>query len=136
MYQYITDVKRCIESKAVFLDKDLAIEYLGNSEEVYNILIKTYLSEYKGYDKLLLSYLESKDYNSLAMNIHKLKGICLYLGSKMMHEYSGYIVDKLREVKTKKSKYSMNEQLELEGEVEIFVDFAKLIYDQYDSTFI
>ncbi len=71
-----------------YVDKNLALGYLANSEVIFNKIKDSFLNSYQSwyYD---ISNLESdKDCEGLYRYIHSIKGISLNIGSQLLYDDS------------------------------------------------
>lgn len=96
MYKSIKNVKEYIAKASVDIDEALALNYLGNDQNVYRIMKTNYLREYQDFEDKIDKCLQNKDNKKLELLIHKLKGISLYLGSNMLYEFATYLVEQVR----------------------------------------
>lgn len=91
MFSGRENVLYLIKTNKVDFDKNIALEYLGNNVNLYNKLIKEYVNNYKTLDNEMIIYLENNNYQKLYHEIHDIKGLSLYLGSKVLYEYGSYL---------------------------------------------
>lgn len=125
MFNQINILRKYIQKNIVDIDISLALEYLGNDEFVYGVMKKNYLKEYQDFELKANSYLSEKDFTKLELIIHKLKGISLYLGSKILYEFCSYLVNTLRN-----NDFIENE---LFIEVDFLIKYNHLIYQELQS---
>lgn len=91
MFSGRENVLYLIKNNKVDFDKNIAFEYLGNNDNLYNKLIKEYVNNHKTLDDEMIIYLENNNYQKLYHKIHDIKGLSLYLGSKVLYEYGSYL---------------------------------------------
>ena len=91
MFSGRENVLYLIKTNKVDFDKNIALEYLGNNVNLYNKLIKEYVNNHKTLDNEMIIYLEKNNYQKLYHKIHDIKGLSLYLGSKVLYEYGSYL---------------------------------------------
>lgn len=88
-------VKKTIHSNKLFFNKEIALEYLNNSLELYYQVIDLYLTIYSDLEITLTKYILEKNYSEILKIVHKLKGTSMYTGCILLHEYTTYLHQKL-----------------------------------------
>ena len=83
MFSGRENVLYLIKNNKVDFDKNIALEYLGNNDNLYNKLIKEYVNNHKTLDKEMIFYLEKNNYQKLYHKIHDIS---------MMHRLRRYDV--------------------------------------------
>ena len=76
------------------VDLNISKEYLGDSNELFELVRNSFLETYKNYIEELEKLHTAKE---LYSPIHSLKGITLNLGFKKLYDSSNQVLVKLRE---------------------------------------
>jgi len=100
------------------IDKASAMEYCGNSEEVYQIMIEEYLAQGPEYTNLLRDYYHKRDWKNYRTIVHALKNTSLLIGAKDFSE------------KAKKLEYAANdgkEDILLSESEDFLAEYAEII---------
>lgn len=118
-----------INTSKVDLDKNIALEYLGNNVSLYNKLIREYVYNYKTLDNEMIMYLEKRDYKNLYHKIHDIKGLSLYLGSKVLYEYGSYLSKNLID-------YISDEEINITllEEIKLFIKYYKNYVNELEKS--
>ena len=87
-----------------FINKEVAIEYLGGMEAIFDKISKSFLESYKDFKQKVLTSLEEEkesfsDYmtSSLYNEIHSIKGITLNMGMIALYDCTTSILKDLKE---------------------------------------
>jgi len=94
------------------------MEYCGNSEEVYQIMIEEYLAQGPEYTNLLRDYYHKRDWKNYRTIVHALKNTSLLIGAKDFSE------------KAKKLEYAANdgkEDILLSESEDFLAEYAEII---------
>ena len=74
------------KEEAKMIDKDSAMIYCCNSDEMYYEMLKVYLTQAKKYvDKLSICY-EQRDWENYAIMVHAIKSTSLTIGANQLSE--------------------------------------------------
>lgn len=79
-----------------YVDKDIALKYLANSEIIFNKIKASFLSSYKNAAQEIHQMISSANMDDLYRYIHSIKGISLNLGSTVLFEDCHAILDKIK----------------------------------------
>ena len=71
-------VKKIIKSNRIPFNKDIALDYLNNSNELYYEAINLYIKNYSDIEISLTKYLLEQNYSEIFKIIHKIKGVSIY----------------------------------------------------------
>lgn len=70
----------------MIFDYDIAMNYLGNNDKLFNIVASSFISSYENFEKDLISSINRNDLERVHLLIHTLKGITLNLGCVDLYE--------------------------------------------------
>ncbi|MBQ3253934.1 MAG: Hpt domain-containing protein [Acholeplasmatales bacterium] len=101
-----------------YVDKNVALKYLANSESLFDRIRKGFLANNKDGIEKINQYVEDENIQDLYNYIHSIKGISLNLGSNTLYEDSQAVLEKLK-------KEEINLPL-----IEMFIDTFKCVYDE------
>ena len=76
-----------------YIDKKIAMQYLANSEKIFDKLKTNFLNTYKNFKPQMESYIKNNDFDSIHNLIHQIKGISLNIGSEVLYDDSIKILD-------------------------------------------
>lgn len=79
-----------------YIDKKIAMQYLANSEKLFDSLKNRFISNYKDYKSSLTNYLNDKNYEGIYNIIHQIKGFSLNIGSLVLYDDSIHILDEIQ----------------------------------------
>ncbi len=79
-----------------YIDKKIAMQYLANSEKLFNSLKNNFISNYKEYKDSLSLYLNDKNYEGIYNIIHQIKGFSLNIGSEVLYNDSIHILEEIQ----------------------------------------
>ncbi len=79
-----------------YIDKKIAMQYLANSEKIFDKLKTNFLNTYKNFKPQMESYIKNNDFDSIHNLIHQIKGISLNIGSEVLYDDSIKILDEIR----------------------------------------
>ena len=74
------------EKSSDLIDRELAMSYCGDSEELYLIMLNCYLEESEDRLKKLCEFYEQKDIDNYRITAHSLKSTSLNIGAKSLSE--------------------------------------------------
>ena len=57
-----------------YIDKKIAMQYLANSEKIFDKLKTNFLNTYKNFKSQMESYIKHNDFDSIHNLIHQIKG--------------------------------------------------------------
>ena len=80
-----------------FLDTDEGLRNMSNDEAFYLEILYTFLSDYKGYDKILENLFSVEDSDDIIIEIHTIKGLAATIGAMQLHEDAKTIELKMRD---------------------------------------
>ena len=107
-----------------YVDKNVALKYLANSESLFDRIRKGFLANNKDGIEKINQYVEDENIQDLYNYIHSIKGISLNLGSNTLYEDSQAVLEKLK-------KEEINLPL-----IEMFIDTFKCVYDELSRMYI
>ena len=108
-------VKEILGNNQVEINKEKALEYLGNDFELYNQFINLYFDNYNNLDLILTKHLNNKNYHEIINIVHKIKGVAIYTGCDLYHQYVLYL----------HQKYKMNNFINVNIEIDLLILFNK-----------
>jgi len=79
-----------------YVDKKVALQYLANSEKLFDKVKNSFLNSYKNAVADINELSSSNNREELYRYIHSIKGISLNLGSMILYEDSCDILEKLK----------------------------------------
>lgn len=79
-----------------YVDKKIALQYLANSEKLFDKVKNSFLNSYKNAIEDINELVNSNSKEELYRYIHSIKGISLNLGSMILYEDSCNVLEKLK----------------------------------------
>ena len=79
-----------------YIDKRIAMQYLANSEKLFDSLKNRFISNYNGYKNTLTNSLYNNDYEGIYNLIHQIKGFSLNIGSEVLYNDSIHILEEIQ----------------------------------------
>lgn len=79
-----------------YVDKKIALQYLANSEMIFNKLKTSFLNSYRDAEMVITRLVNENNIEELYRYIHSIKGISLNIGSEVLYEDSILVLDKLK----------------------------------------
>lgn len=79
-----------------YVDKKIALQYLANSELIFNKLKNSFLNSYKDGEATITKLVNDKNIDELYRYIHSIKGISLNVGSQVLYDDSVLVLEKLK----------------------------------------
>ena len=70
----------------MFVDKEIWMEYLAGSEELFKVVGKSFLVDYKNYVDEMNKNIQDDKIDDVHNQLHSLKGITLNLGMKQLYD--------------------------------------------------
>lgn len=98
-----------------YVDKKIALQYLANSEKLFDKIKNSFLESYKNAEQDIKKLIDDNNVEELHRYIHSIKGISLNIGSMPLFDDSQAVVEKLK-------KEEINLPL-----IENFVETLKLV---------
>ncbi len=130
MFKNKKEVIECIQNNRDDLDNNLALEYMGNNQDLYSKVVKLYVQENHQQVELMKEYLKDKKYWELYNCIHNIKGLSLNLGSRLLFSFSEYLCHNLVSLKENKFKESQ----ELIDDINIFIEFYRICLETLEKS--
>lgn len=79
-----------------YVDKRVALQYLANSEKLFDKIRLSFLKSYKNAVEEINEMLSNDNKEDLYRYIHSIKGISLNLGSMILYEDSCNVLEKIK----------------------------------------
>jgi HPt (histidine-containing phosphotransfer) domain-containing protein len=70
----------------MFVDKEIWMEYLAGSEELFKVVGQSFLVDYKNYVDEMNKNIQDDKIDDVHNQLHSLKGITLNLGMKQLYD--------------------------------------------------
>lgn len=96
MSKIYLQVKDVLDNNIDPIDDKISEEYLAGDEDTISVVRETYISEFEKASSLIKDFLKQKDYQKILDLVHRIKGVSLYIGSKILYDISSYICDCIR----------------------------------------
>lgn len=98
------------------IDRQLGIQYCGNSEKLYERILGTYCRQGREYQKQLKTYIAEKDWENYRVVVHAMKSSSLNIGAQVF------------------SKASLEQEMAAkEGKEDFILETFDAFYDNFDS---
>ena len=94
MSKIYLQVKDVLDNNIDPIDDKISEEYLAGDEETISVVRETYISEFEKASSLIKDFLKQKDYQKILDLVHRIKGVSLYIGSKILNDI---VLQKLEE---------------------------------------
>ena len=79
-----------------YIDKNIALKYLANSEKIYDKIKNKFLDDYKDIVVDLEKISSTNQIEEIYRYIHSLKGVSLYIGSQVLYDDCTVFLDKIK----------------------------------------
>lgn len=79
-----------------YVDKEIALKYLANSEKLFNKVKDSFLNSYKNAVEDINYLCNTNNIDELYRYIHSIKGISLNIGSMVLYEDSEAVLEKIK----------------------------------------
>lgn len=76
----------------MYIDYDLAMDYLDNSEELFKLCAKSFIESYEDFIEICLHCVNTADMEEFYRQVHSLKGITLNLGMQLLYDVCNEVV--------------------------------------------
>ncbi|MBE6137158.1 MAG: hypothetical protein E7176_02045 [Erysipelotrichaceae bacterium] len=83
-----------------YVDKKVALQYLANSEKLFDKIRLSFLNSYKNAVEEINEMISQDNREDLYRYIHSIKGISLNLGSMILYEDSCNVLEKIKKEDT------------------------------------
>lgn len=70
----------------MYIEESIWRDYLDNNKELFKIVSKSFIDDFKDFNNYLDNLVDSKDIKKIHELFHELKGIVLNLGAKKLYE--------------------------------------------------
>lgn len=82
----IIDSEKNEEETVIVLDKEKGLKFLGNNQQIYNLVIKEYYKENQNTEEKLSIAISEKRYDDAAQIIHKIKSSSANIGATSLYK--------------------------------------------------
>ena len=99
-------------------DESLALYMLAGNLTAYELTKKNYIENFEYLDQYIITYNNNHDYEGIRVLIHRLRGISINIGSRMLYRYATYVDEMLKEdLDIKLVKDELSKIVEINNEI-------------------